>query len=208
MIKIITIEREYGCGGGQIAQKTADRLGWTLWDDLLTNEIAKLIDCQRADVKCREERVDPFYYRLFKSVMRGSFEGSANVHRLKLLDADSIFRLTDRVVRKAAAEGNCVIVGRGAQHFLSDRADTLHIFLFAPKEDKVRRLISEGVNESEAEEAVDTVDHERAAFIDKYFHMEWPNRLLYHALLNTSAGDETVIQTILSLKKVLDQQTK
>jgi len=208
MIKIITIEREYGCGGGHIAQKTADRLGWTLWDDLLTNEIAKLIDCQRADVKCREERVDPFYYRLFKSVMRGSFEGSANVHRLKLLDADSIFRLTDRVVRKAAAEGNCVIVGRGAQHFLSDRADTLHIFLFAPKEDKVRRLISEGVNESEAEEAVDTVDHERAAFIDKYFHMEWPNRLLYHALLNTSAGDETVIQTILSLKKVLDQQTK
>ena len=208
MIKIITVEREYGCGGGEIAQKLADRLGWKLWDQLLTSEIARLIDCDQAEVKCREERVDPLYYRLFKSILRGSFEGSLNVHRLKLLDADSIFRLTNRVVRKAAAEGNCVIVGRGAQHFLSDRADTLHIFLFAPKEDKVRRLMAGGMSEAEAEQHVDTVDHERAAFIDKYFHIEWPNRLLYQALLNTAAGDETVIQTILSLKRVLDQQSK
>jgi len=204
MIKIITIEREYGCGGAQIAHQTADRLGWTLWDDLLTNEIAKLIDCQRADVRCREERVDPLYYRLFKSVMRGSFEGSADVHRLKLLDADSIFRLTQRVVEKAASAGSCVIVGRGSQHFLRDRSDTMHVFLYAPKEYKVRRLISEGMSEKEAEEAVDTVDRERADFIDKYFHMEWPNRSLYHAMLNTAVGDETVIQTILKLKKALE----
>src|SRR6516164_4613366 len=121
MIKIITIEREYGCGGGEIAHKTADRLGWKLWDQLLTSEIAKLIDCDSAEIRCREERVDPLYYRLFKSIMRGSFEGSANVQRLKLLDADSIFRLTERVMQKAASEGNCVIVGRGAQHFLSNR---------------------------------------------------------------------------------------
>ena len=205
MIKIITVEREYGCGGGEIAQKLADRLGWKLWDQLLTSEIARLIDCDQAEVKCREERVDPLYYRLFKSILRGSFEGSLNVHRLKLLDADSIFRLTDRVVRKAAAEGNCVIVGRGAQHFLSDRADTLHIFLFAPKEDKVRRLMAGGMSEAEAEQHVDTVDHERAAFIDKYFRREWPNRSLYHAMLNTAVGDETVIQTILNLKNALEQ---
>lgn len=204
MIKIITIEREYGCGGGQIARQTADRLGWTLWDELLTSEIAKLIDCKRADVKCREERVDPLYYRLFKSVMRGSFEGSLNVHRLKLLDADSIFRLTQQVVQKAAAAGNCVIVGRGSQHFLRDRGDTLHVFLYAPRENKVRRLISEGISEKEAEDAVDTVDRERADFIDKYFQMEWPNRSLYHAMLNTAVGDETVIQTILKLKKALE----
>jgi len=204
MIKIVTIEREYGCGGGQIAQQTADRLGWTLWDERLTSEIAKLIDCTRADVKCREERVDPLYYRLFKSVMRGSFEGSADVHRLKLLDADSIFRLTQQVVQKAAYTGNCVIVGRGSQHFLRDRSDTLHVFLYAPRENKMRRLISEGMSGKDAEEAVDTVDQERADFIDKYFQMEWPNRSLYHAMLNTAVGDETVIQTILQLKKALE----
>jgi cytidylate kinase len=206
MINIITIEREYGCGGGEIAQKIADRLGWKLWDQLLTCEIARLIDCDQAEVKCREERVDPLYYRLFKSVLRGSFEGSLNVHRLKLLDADSIFRITERVVRNAASAGNCVIVGRGAQHFLSDRGDTLHVFLFAPKEEKVRRLSARGMSETEAEDHVDTVDHERAAFVEKYFHMEWPNRCLYHALLNTAAGDETVIQMILNLKKALDQR--
>ena len=205
MIKIITIEREYGCGGGEIARKLADHLGWKLWDQLLTSEIAKLIDCDSAEVKCREERVDPLYYRLFKSIMRGSFEGSANVHRLKLLDADSIFRLTERVVQKAASTGNCVIVGRGGQHFLRDRSDSLRIFLFAPREEKVRRLISGGMSETEAEEAVDTVDQERAAFMEKYFNIQWPNRSRYHAMLNTAVGDELVIQTILNLKNALER---
>ena len=205
MIKIITIEREYGCGGGEIAHKISDRLGWKLWDQLLTSEIARLIDCDQAEVKCREERVDPLYYRLFKSILQGSFEGSLNVHRLKLLDADSIFRLTERVVQKAASTGNCVIVGRGSQHFLRDRSDTLRVFLFAPTEEKVRRLISGGMNETEAEEAVDTVDQERAAFIEKYFNMQWPNRSRYHAMLNTAVGDELVIQTILNLKDALER---
>ena len=205
MIKIITIEREYGCGGGAIAQQVADRLGWTLWDELLTSEIAKLIDCQRADVRCREERVDPLYYRLFKSVMRGSFQGSADVHRLKLLDADSIFRLTERVIRQAASGGNCVIVGRGAQHFLCNRDDALHVFLFAPKKEKVRRLMAEGLSQADAEASVDTVDRDREEFIQRYFHMKWPNPCLYDALLNTVHGDNTVVQTILNLKKALEQ---
>ncbi len=205
MIRIITIEREYGCGGGEIARKLADCLGWKLWDQLLTCEIARLADCEREDVECREEKVDPLYYRLFKSILRGSFEGSVGAHPLKLLDADSILRITRQVVDKAASTGDCVIVGRGSQHFLAERSDTLRVFLFAPKDCKVRRLRAEGVPEKEAEELVDTVDSERAAFIDKYFHMEWPSRSLYHAMLNTAAGDEAVLHTILSLKDTLSQ---
>jgi cytidylate kinase len=205
MIKIITIEREYGCGGGEIAQKIADRLGWKLWDQLLTCEIARLSNSDQSEVECREERVDPLYYRLFKSILRGSFEGSLNLHRVPLLDADCILRITEQVVQKAASTGNCVIVGRGSQHFLRDRTDSLRVFLFAPREYKVRRLIAGGLSQSDAEEAVDTVDRERAAFIQKYFHRKWPNRSLYHAILNTATGDETVIQTILNLKKALDQ---
>ena len=204
MIKIITIEREYGCGGGVIAQEVADRLGWKLWDQLLTCEIARLANCAQSEVELREERVDPLYYRLFKSVLRGSFEGSLNVHRLKLLDADSIQRITRQVTEKAAAAGNCVIVGRGSQHFLQDREDTLRIFLYAPVGYKVSRLQAEGIKKSEAEELVNTVDKERADFIEKYFHMEWPNRSIYHAMLNTAFGDEKVIGTILSLKNGLE----
>jgi cytidylate kinase len=140
--------------------------------------------------------------------MRGSFEGSLNVHRLKLLDADSILKITQHVVKKAASEGNCVIVGRGSQHFLRDRVDAVRVFLYAPKEAKVHRLKGEGVPESEAEELVDTVDRDRAAFIDRYFHMEWPNRPIYHAMLNTAFGDETVIDMILHLKDDLQQQAR
>ncbi len=206
MIKIITIEREYGCGGPEIAQKIADRLGWKLWDQLLTSEIARLSNCDQAEVKCREERVDPLYYRLFKSILRGSFEGSLNVHRLKLLDADSILRITERVVQTAAASENCVIVGRGSQHFLRDRDDALRVFLYAPREEKVRRLMAGDMNEAEVEELVNTVDDERAEFIEKYFHMEWPSRSIYHAMLNTAVGDEIVIDSILSLKKAIEQK--
>ena len=204
MIRVITIEREYGCGGGMIAEKVADRLGWKLWDQLLTCEIARLSNCAQSEVELREERVDPLYYRLFKSVLRGSFEGSLNLHRLKLLDADSIQRITRQVTEKAAAAGNCVIVGRGSQHFLQDRQDTLRIFLYAPTREKVARLRAEGINESQAEDLVNTVDKERAAFIEKYFHMEWPNRSIYHAMMNTAFGDEKVIHTILALKKELE----
>jgi len=65
------------------------------------------------------------------------------------------------------------------------------------KNKKIRRLISEGQKETDAEVLVDTVDRERAAFIKNYFHADWPNRSLYHAMVNTDAGDETVIQAIL-----------
>jgi cytidylate kinase len=207
VIKIITIEREYGCGGPEIAQEIADRLGWKLWDELLTSEIARLSNCDQAEVECREERVDPLYYRLFKSVLRGSFEGSLNVHRLKLLDADSILRITERVVQTAASTGNCVIVGRGSQHFLRKRDDALRVFLYAPREEKVRRLTAGNRNKAEVEELVDTVDNERAEFIEKYFHREWPSRSIYHAMLNTAVGDEIVIDAILSLKKAVEQPT-
>jgi len=206
VIRILTIEREYGCGGGEIARQIADRLGWTLWDQVLTSEIARLSHCDRSEVESREERVDPLYYRLFKSILQGSFEGSLNVHRLELLDADSIFRITQRVVQQAASIGNCVIVGRGSQHFLCDRADTLRIFLYAPRHEKVRRLIADGISEREVGQLVDTVDADRAAFVEKYFHMQWPNRPLYHAMLNTVAGNDLVIDAILSLKKALERQ--
>lgn len=208
MITIITIEREYGCGGGAIAQKVAAHLGWKLWDELLTREIAHLSQCEEAEVERREERVDPLYYRLFKSILLGSFEGSLNLHRLKLLDADNILRITEQVVQRAASKGNCVIVGRGSQHFLRDQTGALRIFLYASREAKVRRLESEGTARAEAEELVDTVDNERAAFVDRYFHMEWPNRSIYHAMLNTDAGDELIVRAILSLKDAMDQVVK
>ena len=204
MIDIITVEREYGCGGGEIAARLAERLGWKLWDQLLTEEIARLAKCPKAVVENREERTDPLYYRLFKSFMRGSYEGSINAHKLGLVDSESILRITRRVVEKIASTGNCVIVGRGSQHFLETRPGTLRVFLYAPTENKVRRVIARGKSEVEARELVNTVDRDRVDFIQKYFHVEWPTRSLYHIMVNTSGGEELAVQAILEFMKLYE----
>ena len=205
VIKVITIEREYGSGGGEIAHLLAQKLGWKLWDQLLTEEIARLANCPKAVVEVREERRDPLYYRLFKSFLRGSYEGSLNAHKLNVVDSESILKMTERVVRNAAT-GNCVIVGRGSQHFFAHDPNALRVFLYAPREDKVRRLIARGKSEEEAQQLVDTVDRDRADFIQKYFQVEWPTRFLYHLMLNTFIGEETAVQTILNFMKSLDSK--
>jgi cytidylate kinase len=204
MIKIVTIEREYGSGGGEIAQLLAKQLGWKLWDQQLTEEIARLANCPKAVVEVREERTDPMYYRLFKSFLRGSYEGSLNAHKLNVVDSESILKITERVVQDAAKTGNSVIVGRGSQHFLRNRPDTLRVFLYAPREDKFRRLLARGKSEKETQQLVDTVDRERADFIQKYFHVEWPDRAIYHAMINTAIGDEAVVQMILDFMKTVE----
>ena len=206
MFKIITVEREYGCGGGEIARHLSEVLGWKLWDHLLTEEIARLANCTKAAVEQREERTDPLYYRLFKSFLRGSYEGSINAHKLNLVDSENILKMTERVVQHAAKKGECVIVGRGSQLFLKDRPDTFRVFLYAPREDKVRRLLARGKSERDALDLVDTVDRERAGFIEKYFHVEWPDRAVYHVMINTAVGDDTVVQTILNCMKAFDSK--
>jgi cytidylate kinase len=204
VIKIVTIEREYGCGGSEIAQRLANHLGWKLWDHLLTEEIARLARCPKAVVEVREERTDPLYYRLFKSFLRGSYEGSLNAHKLQMVDSETIVKMTEKVVLHAAQKGNSVIVGRGSQHFLRDRQDTLRVFLYAPREEKVRRLLARGKSDKEAEQLVDSVDQERAQFIQKYFHLVWPDRTVYHTMINTAIGDEAVVQVILDFMKTVD----
>jgi len=206
MIRIVTVEREYGSGGGEIAKRLAEHLGWKLWDQQLTEEIARLANCPKAVVETREEKTDPLYYRLFKSFLRGSYEGSINAHKLNLVDSESILKTTERVVRQVAGTGNCVIVGRGSQHFLGERTDTLRVFLYAPRAEKVRRVMARGKSEKEAQELVDTVDRERVDFIEKYFHVEWPTRSLYHIMLNTAVGEEKVVHTILDFMKTCDSQ--
>jgi cytidylate kinase len=207
MIKIVTIEREYGSGGGEIAELLAKQLGWKLWDQSLTEEIARLANCPKAVVEVREERTDPLYYRLFKSFLRGSYEGSLNAHKLKVVDSESILKITERVVQQVAKEGNSVIVGRGSQQFLRNRLDTLRVFLYAQREDKVRRLLARGKSESESEQLVDTVDRDRKDFIQKYFGAEWPDNDVYHLMVNTSIGDQMVVHTILNFIQTLEKQT-
>jgi cytidylate kinase len=208
MIRVITIEREYGSGGADIARKLAERLGWQLWDQHLTDEIALHLDCESRAVEEHAERKDALYYRLFKAFMRGSFEGSLNAPRLKMVDADCIRGVVERLVTAAATSGNSVIVGRGSAYYLHDRPDTFHVFVYAPLEAKVQRLRAAGKGEEEAIELAETVDRDRAAYIKQYFDVEWPAaRQFFHLMINTIVGDELVVETILNSIALLDKQS-
>jgi cytidylate kinase-like protein len=197
MIRIITVEREYGAGGGVVAAKLAERLGWTLWDQRLTDEIARRLDCDSRTVADREERRDPAHYRLFKAFLHGSFEGNLNAPRLRPVDADCIREVTQQVVTEVAEAGNCVIVGRGSAYYLGGRGDAFHVFVYAPFEDKVRRLVSTGKSREEASELAETVDRDRAAFIERTFQVQWPARHRFHLMVNSGLGEDVAVQTIL-----------
>ena len=198
MIKIITIDREYGSGAAEIAGKLAKRLGWKLWDQLLTTEIARVMDCDCRAIEEREERRDALHYRLFKAFMRGSFEGTLNAQRVKFVDADCIREAAEKVVREAAQEGNCVIVGRGSAYYLQSNPAAFHVFIYASFEQKVRRLQRMGKSEDEAHLLAETVDQDRAAYIKQYFDLDWPTRHLYHLMINSALGDEAVVDVILN----------
>ena len=204
MYRVITIEREFGSGAGEIARELASRLGWKLWDYALTEEIAKLAQVDCSAVERREERVDSTFHRLAKVFWRGSYERSMSAG-LEIFDADCLVRMGQQVVEKAAAAGNCVIVGRGAPYFLREYPDAFHVFLYAPRAEKLRRLRLIGKSEKEAEELLDTVDRDRITFVKHYFGADWPARCLYHVMINTAIGNENVISTILNTMHTLER---
>jgi cytidylate kinase len=197
MIKVLTIDREYGSGAAEIAQQIAERLGWKLWDQLLTSEIARHLECDRFHVERQEERTDPLYYRIFKAFLRGSYEGSQISPRMKVADAESIRQVSEQMVRKAASLGNAVIVGRGSAYYLRDQADSFHVFIYAPFEEKVRRLQQGGKTEEEATELVQTVDRDRADFIKENFGIQFPSRHFFHLMVNSTMGEKAAVQTVL-----------
>src|SRR5215831_16766564 len=196
-IRIITVDREYGSGANVIAGKVAARLGWKLWDQRLTDEIARRMDCERRAVEEREERRDPATYRLFKAFLRGSFEGTVNTQRMKPVDADCIREVAEKIVKEVAETGDCVIVGRGAAYYLGDRRDALHVFIYALFEDKVHRLQATGKTEKEATDLVEEVDVDRASFIQQYFHVAWPEKQRYHLMINSSMGEQLAVEAII-----------
>jgi len=204
MYRIITIEREYGCGAGQIARQLASQLGWKLWDQELTAEIARVANVDSSAVSMCEERVDSAFQKLVKVFWRGSYEHSMHLEH-QPFGPDRMVEVGEEVMQEIAKCGNCVIVGRGAPYFLRERPDVFHVFLYAPRGDKLRRLQDLGKSLHDAEELVDTVDRERMLFIKHYFGADWPTRSLYHMMINTAIGDENVIATILTTMQSLQE---
>jgi cytidylate kinase len=204
MFRIIAVEREFGSGGGGIACELARRLGWKLWDQQLTSEIARRAQVGESAVALCDERVDGRLYRLAKAFWRGSYERGMAIANSRAFDTDRMMTMVEEIMRNIAEEGNAVVVGRGGPFFLRDREDTFRVFTYAPRDEKIRRLVALGRSHEEAEDLVDNVDRERIAYIKHYFNADWPTRALYYVMINTVVGDENVISAILNGMQALE----
>lgn len=207
MIRTITIEREYGSGAGAIAKKLSARLNWTLWDEKITHEVAKRLKCDVKAVEQREEKPDSTFYRLMKVFMRGSYEERFSGAGTELLDAESLSGLFETVIKDVAGRSPCVIVGRAAPWFLRERDDNMGLFIFASYHEKLRRLLAIGKTQEEAEEQLEHMDEDRAAFVKRYYGKNWPQRDLYHLMINSVIGDEAVIDLALREMEILNKRT-
>jgi len=207
MFRVLTIEREYGCGGGPIAAELARQLGWKLWDHLLTEEIARIANVHPSAVSRCDERMDSTLYRLAMTFWRGSYERSSPLGS-QVFDTDRMMAMMQEIMNKIGREGNAVIVGRGCPFFLREHPEAFHVFLYAPRAEKIRRIMADGHPREEAEELVDSVDRERIAYIKHYFNADWPTRSLYHLMLNTAVGNEPVVRTILNTMRLLEGSPK
>lgn len=202
MFRLITIEREFGCGGGCIAAELAQRLGWKVWDHLLTEEIARLAQVDPTAVMRCDERMDSRLHRLSKAFWRGSYERTSPLGS-QVFDTDRMMAMMQEIMNKLGHEGNAVVVGRGAPYFLRENPAAFHVFLYAPRAEKIRRVIADGHTQAEAEELVDSVDRERVAYVKHYFDADWPTRSLYHIMLNTAVGNEPVVNMILQTMRLV-----
>ena len=137
---IVTVSRMYGSGGSEVAARVASALGWSLLDNAMVEAVAERLGVSAAEVSAREERVPSLAERLAETLALGSPELLTPVSKPAILPTeDRMLEVTRRVIAEAAARGPAVIVGRGAQMMLAERADALHVFCVAPLEELVAR---------------------------------------------------------------------
>jgi CMP/dCMP kinase len=196
MKNVITVAREYGSGGGEIARKVALGLAWRLVDRELIAEVARKADVSPEDAAQYDERVNPWMVRIAKALGSGSADSFAVPLRGAVFDADLMAELSRRVILEAAAQGSCVLLGRGGACILRDRADALHVFVYAPREDRVRRLASRHGGEAAARVEMDRVDRSRAAYVQHYYGCDRVDRHLYDLMVNSRVGVEAAVRMI------------
>jgi cytidylate kinase len=191
--RVVTISREYGSGGAKLAELVASRLGWQLLDRTLVEQVAAAAHVDPELVTRFDERPDSWLHSLAKRVFSyGAIDGVAEPP--EVIDSESLATRSRRVIEQAATLGEVVIVGRGAQCALSDRKDVLHVFVFAPAEERIRRARDRGLTADLP--ALIAVDRERGDFTRTLYGRDWRDPQLYHLMLNSSLGLETLASIV------------
>ena len=185
---IVTISRMFGSGGSDVAARVAKELGWSLLDNAVVDEVAERLGVSRAEVSEMEERVPSLVERIVSTLSMSAPELSPSVEDSSLMvTAETrIVDVTKRVMVEAVAQGNAVLVGRGAQALLADRPDALHVFCYARKAFLVRYAIEHrGIDPAKAEHEVEQRNKQREQYVKRHWGRDWRSFDNYHLCVDT-----------------------
>lgn len=179
---IVTIERQYGSGGRQVGEMLAAKWGVPLLDHKILQLTAENLDALPERVaKLEESNTNSLLYSL---IMAGQV---INPNEIPLSPGEQVFQEQTRIITTAANQGPCVIVGRAAGYILRDNPNVLRVFLYASKEDRLRRCMeSYDLPKKEALENMRRYDRNRAEFYRSVTDHNWDDREAYALMLNTS----------------------
>ena len=187
---LITISRQYGAGGSEVARRVAEALGGGVVDNELVEQVAARAGLPAEKVAAREERS---HLRRAAGPDAGrrhsrSVPTSDSVHTMVDLPEAELVRITETVVREAAARGRVVVVGRAAPAVLERQADTLHVKLVAPRAWRIEVAAARlGVPLAQAAAVLDDTDKMRARYTREYYRRDWNDPVHFHMVLNTAA---------------------
>jgi hypothetical protein len=195
MIRVITVEREYGSQGAEFAHRLAKRLDWRLIDRCLIEEIAEKAGVSKRLAERCDERLDPWYYRVGKAFWHGSIERLPALPDSEVFDSERMVEFVREYLTRVAAEGNCVVVGRGAASILSKAPGAFHIFVYASMPRKIRWFEEHFPEHAkEAEQELLATDRRRAEYVRQYYQQDWTDRRLYHLMMNSCMGFESMVR--------------
>ncbi|MGH7498446.1 MAG: AAA family ATPase [Gemmatimonadales bacterium] len=188
---LITISRQYGAGGSEVARRVAEALGWHLVDNELIEHVAARAGLQPEEVAVMEERVPTFVERLARTLAAATPElfplprAGGTVAPLEEADLVSI---TEAVVGEIADGGRVVFVGRSAPAVLARRTDALHVKVVASKAFRIQVAANRlGVSPAKAAETLEETDRMRARYNREYYHRDWHDPVNFHMMLNTES---------------------
>ncbi len=196
MINIITVSRQYGSGGRDIAKRVAEELGFHCYDWEIFEEIAARTGLSQQYISTAVESADttsPFFFNLER--MGDSRFG------VNLSIKDELFKTMREIVLELAQKGNCVFVGRCADFILKDFKNALHVFVYANMDFRAERVKNVYKHElSSSFKELHDMDQKRKVFYSNYTDREWGEASNYDLSLNSaSLGLQRCVDIILSI---------
>jgi len=189
--RMLTISHQYGSGGSQIARDLGDRLQWSVWDKEIVRKIATEYQLAEPDVEAKDERVGSFIERVVELFGKGGFATAYSVLPPRGLDDANLLQMTRAMVEEIARAGRAIIVGRGGNHILAKRPETLHVFILAPPEMRVQRVMQgERLTRAEAERRIAGMDRIRTDYVRAFYHTDWRDPAHYHLTVDAAMWGE------------------